>query len=123
MWTPPFVLEYFNLAQLRSPVLVPQFVVIENSVEPEESCFPKGGDDYGAYCWEEGRLSERMSEKEWEQSKDEDCEAKWDEIDERNGEEQGDDRGGEKEGCVGRLVSQMWEEREDCVVYVGTTKS
>lgn len=86
-------------------MLVFQFVVIENSVEPRESGFPIGGNDYGADGGEESGLSERMGEEEWDQSKDEGCEAKWDEIDERDGQEQGDDRSGEKEGCVGRLVS------------------
>ena len=87
MWTPPFVFKYFNLAQLRSPVLVLQFVVIETSVKPGEGGFPKGGDDRSVDGGEEGRLSEWMSKEEWEQSKDEGCEAKRDEVDEGDGEE------------------------------------
>ena len=122
MWTPPFILKYFNLAQLCSPMLVLQLVVVENSVKPGESGFPKGGNDHSADGGEEGRLSERMGEEEWEQSKDEGRETEWNEIDERDGEEEGDDRGGEKERCVRRLIGQMGEDREDCVVYVGTTK-
>jgi len=120
MGTPPFVFKYFDLAQLCPPVLVLQFVIIENSVEPGESCFPKGGDEHGADGGEEGRLSEWMGEEEWKQSKGENCEAKWDEIHERDGEEKSDGGGGEKEGCIRRLVGHMGEEREDCVVYVGT---
>jgi len=61
MWVPPFVLEYFDLPQLRPPMLVLQLVVIENSVEPGESGFPKRGYDRGVDGWEEGRLGERMS--------------------------------------------------------------
>jgi hypothetical protein len=62
-----------------------------------------------------------MGEEEREQSEDEKCEAGRDEVDEGDGEKQGDDGDGEEEGCVRRLVSQMREEWEDGVVYVGTT--
>jgi len=34
-----------------------------------------------------------------------------------------DDGGGDKKGCVRRLVGQMGEEWEDGVVYVGTTNA
>jgi hypothetical protein len=85
-------------------VLVLQSVVIENLVKPGESGFPKWRYDCGFDCREEGRLGEWMSEEEREQSEDENCEAERDEVDERDGEEQGDDGGGEKKGCVRRLV-------------------
>jgi len=104
-------------------VLVLQFVVVDNSVKPGESGFPKGGHDDGADGGEKGRLGEWVGEEEREQSKDEGYEAEWDEVDERDGEEQGDDRGGEKNGGVRRLVGQMGEEWEDGVIYVGTTNA
>jgi len=47
-------------------MLVLQFVVIENSVEPGESGFPKRGYDCGVDGWEKGRLGERMSKEERE---------------------------------------------------------
>ena len=45
MLIPPFVLKYFDLAQLRLPVFVLQFVVVESSVEPGEGGFPERGYD------------------------------------------------------------------------------
>ena len=92
-------------------------------MKPGERDFPKRGYDHGVDGREEDRLGERMSEEEWEQSDDESGEAEWDEVDKGNGEEQGGDGGGEKEGCVRRLVGQMREEREDGVVYVGTANA
>lgn len=73
-------------------------------MKPGESDLPKGGHDYGANGGEEGRLGEWMSEEEWEQPEDKNYEAEWDEVDERDGEEQGEDGGGEKKRCVWRLV-------------------
>ena len=64
-----------------------------------------------------------MSEEEWEQSEDENYGAKRNEIDERDGEEQGEDGGGEKEACVRGVMCQMGEEWEDSVIYVGAKKA
>jgi hypothetical protein len=85
-------------------VLVSKFVVIENFVEPRKASFPERDYDRGDDGGKEGRPSEWMSKEERKQSHEESCKAEWDEVDKGDGEEQGNDGGGEKEGRVRRLI-------------------
>ena len=62
-----------------------------------------------------GRRVDWVSEEKWEQSEDENYGAERNEMDERDGKEEGDDGGGEKERSVRRLVGQMGKEWEDSV--------
>ena len=102
-------------------MLVIEFVVIENFVEPRETGFPKW--EYGCRVdsGKEGGPSERMCEEKWKESNGEDCESEGDEVDEGDGEEQGSDRGGKKEVRVRRSIGEMGENGKDGIVYVRAT--